>query len=166
MKKRRYIIHETNFRDKNGIPLNVKEPENVFEEYDGLGYKGESWWGNGLPIKDSKHALGEPPCSEQEFDVEFDAVELKDGSFYEGGLMDVLYTSYDVETPMVEIEVTGKIQFRHKIKVPTEKLNACSMGKISVGDLVNLDATVYVAEPDNMADSEMVGGVYDIEWEV
>jgi hypothetical protein len=95
---------ETNFRDKDGVPLEVDNPINTWEDnvgnLEGFKGKGHDFWFDG-----GHHTIGRPLCHDIAYDVEFDAVDLYDGTVYKNGLMDVIYFSYDVEAPPNQISI-------------------------------------------------------------
>ena len=135
MKERKYIIIQTNFRDKDGNPLDVKSKENII---DGMLYYGANWWHDG-----GEHKLGDDPLTEVDRDVEFDYVELSDGSEYLNGLMDVIATSYDVEIP----EKTEKM----KVVILAQKtleleLTAEQKRKLANGDLLTVDLYYHFSD--------------------
>jgi hypothetical protein len=91
MKKRRYFIHETNFRDKNGNQLDAEVEDNVIIETDNLSLYGKNFWLDG-----GRHKLGDDVTVDKELNIDCAPIKLKDGSCHEGGMMDVFYMSYDL----------------------------------------------------------------------
>ena len=93
MKKRRYFVHETNFRDKNGNLLDAEVEDNIIVETDDLRFYGKHFWLDG-----GRHKLGDDVTVDSDLDIECAPIKLKDGTYYDGGSMDVFYMSYDTNS--------------------------------------------------------------------
>lgn len=137
MKERKYIITQTNFRDKDGNPLNVKQADITI---DGMEHYGANWWHDG-----GYHKLGDDPLTEVERDVEFDDVELLDGSYYENGLMDVIATSYDVEVPDKKEKVKVVIMAQKTLEL---ELTEDQKRQLANGDLLTVDLYYHFSDQD------------------
>jgi hypothetical protein len=150
-KRRRYIIHETNFRDGEGRPLPVKHPENVFEENEQLTYKGKDWW------QDQGHRLGAKPIQEFDSDLETDEVQLEDGSYFQGRVIyDCIYISYDVTEPTVKLQMTARVEEDFDVELPLHLYKQWENGECDIEQLIYAD--LYVKEGGDSCNSLDLGG--------
>ena len=114
-RKRRYMIHQTNFRDSSGIPLDAKVKEVIFEEDQNMSFKGREWWHENL------HRFNDPTRQESHLNVEASEVELADGTFVEDCLMDVFYTSYVVDLPFKKIRMRVTVTEEFDYEMPYDE---------------------------------------------